>query len=118
MATTTRDRRAHPRHHAELNCKLLRPAFARYITARTTDVGPGGARIDLRTTAPLEAGEVIDIAVAWNRDAVIRSRDLIAARVVRAGPLLSDRQQIAVRFETEQHRAEALADAPTAASAA
>ncbi len=109
-----RDRRRHPRTSTELPCKVLRPALARYLSARTTDLSAGGALLDIATTRPLEVGESIAVGIAWHGEGVLRSRDLVDATVVRADALPGSRQRIAVRFADEQIQVQELLPARAA----
>lgn len=112
----SRDRRVHPRTPADLGCKVLRPALARYLSARTADVSAGGALIDLQTTTPLQEGEHLDVGVGWTGSGVLRARDLVEAVVVRATPLLNNSQRVAVRFATAQAAAARLIHASASAA--
>lgn len=108
------DRRKYTRHNADLGCKLLRPSLARYLAARTDDISCGGAMMTIETTRPLIEGEQIEIGVSWKPSGLIRTRNLVPATVVRATPLLDNRQRIAVAFEQPQAEAESLAAAMAA----
>ena len=72
--------------------------------------------IEIRTTTPVETGEIVAVGIAWASSSLIRTRDLVDARVVRATPLLESRQRVAVCFAQEQHQAAALMSDPSAAA--
>ncbi len=111
------DRRIHHRAPADLACKLLRPAIGRYLAARTADVSAGGALLEVLTSRPVTAGEDIEIGVCWAPAGVLTSRDLAAATVVRAGPVLRGSQLVAVRFAQVQAQAQALVESTSEAAA-
>ena len=98
MNSKNQDRRTHARADALLGCKILRPAVARYLSARTADVSAGGALLEIDTTRPLIEGEDIEIGVAWTGSGLLSTRDLVTARVVRTSPMHDNRQKVAVRF--------------------
>jgi c-di-GMP-binding flagellar brake protein YcgR len=86
MTAAIQNRRSHARADTTLGCKILRPAVARYLSARTADVSAGGALLDIDTTRPLIEGEEIEIGVAWTGTGLLSTRDLVTARVVRTEP--------------------------------
>ncbi|MEM1184179.1 MAG: PilZ domain-containing protein [Planctomycetota bacterium] len=98
MTAAIQNRRSHARADTTLGCKILRPAVARYLSARTADVSAGGALLEIDTTRPLIEGEDIEIGVAWSGSGLLSTRDLVTARVVRTRPLHENRQEVAVRF--------------------
>ena len=110
----TANRRLHTRYAAGIDCKMLRGSASRYDFARTADVSAGGAALDVRTARPVRVGEDITIAMNWGHLPLLRSGDMVTARVLRAGPLLDNAQRVAIRFNRPQHAADALA-APEAA---
>ncbi len=111
------DRRAHTRAETTLGCKLLRPAVARYLSARTTDVSAGGAMLEIDTTRPLIEGEDIEVGVAWTGSGLLSTKDLVSARVVRTTPLIGTRQRVAVRFARVQAQAARAAETTTVQAA-
>lgn len=108
----TKDRRRHDRRAAALGCKVMRAARARFLSAETADVSAGGALIEIRTATPVQLGESLDVAIAWDRGGLVRTRDLVAARAVRVTPLIGQRQRVAVRFEAEQAGAQGIEVSP------
>ena len=110
----TADRRVHVRTPAEIACKLLQDADCRYRSALTADVSAGGALLDLRTPKPLQVGETLAVTVNWNGRPLMSRDDLVNATVVRAGPLLDQKQRVAVRFDEPQANADALLGADAA----
>jgi c-di-GMP-binding flagellar brake protein YcgR len=113
MPTTT-NRRAHPRTHAEIACKLLQNAECRYRAALTADVSAGGALLTLRTPKPLKVGESLELSLNWDGRPLMSRTELVKATVVRAGPMLEQSQQVAVRFDEPQLQAERLLGADAA----
>jgi len=104
------ERRTHGRADAMLGCKILRPAVARYLSARTVDVSAGGAQLEIDTTRPLIDGEDIEVGVAWTGSGLLSTRDLVTARVVRASEIHDNRQKVAVRFARVQADAGAVVE--------
>ena len=114
----TTDRRQHPRIEAGLGVKILRPAVARYIAAITQDVSKGGALLEVRTARPISEGEDLSIGVCWTSGPLLRADELVTATVVRADPVLSGAQKVAVKFAQTQQKADDLAQRLSAAEAA
>ena len=110
MTAAIQNRRQHARADATLGCKILRPAVARYLSARTADVSAGGALLEIDTTRPLIEGETVEIGVAWTGSGLLSTRDLVSARVVRTDPLHDNRQQVAVKFARVQAPAAAVVE--------
>ncbi len=108
------DRRQYVRTSTEIACKLLQNAECRYRSALTTDVSEGGALIQLRTPKPMKIGEMMRLSINWNGRPLMSREELVEATVVRAGPMLKQVQQIAVRFDTPQTQAETLLGADAA----
>lgn len=113
-APTSADRRQHVRTSTEIACKLLQSAECRYRSALTTDVSKGGALVQLRTPKPLKTGETLRLSINWNGRPLMSRDELVEATVVRAGPMLEQVQQVAVRFLEPQAQAEALLGADAA----
>lgn len=108
------DRRQHVRTSTEIACKLLQNAECRYRPALTTDVSEGGALIQLLTPKPMKIGETMQLSVNWNGRPLMSRDELVKATVVRAGPMLKQMQQVAVRFDEPQAQAETLLGADAA----
>jgi hypothetical protein len=114
LIETRGNRRQHERRIADLGCKILRRKLARYVAARTSDVSPGGALLEVITPVPLVHGEELELGVGWDDRGVLRQRDLIVARVVRVEPLHGNTQRIAIAFAKPQAAAASLAGAQAA----
>jgi len=102
------NRRAHARSTVAIECKLRRPSVPRYDAATTGDVSAGGALLEVRGSRPLTVGETVDLAVNWSDRALLISGDMVRARVVRVGPILDRKQQVAVEFDQPQQQADAM----------
>ena len=96
------DRRRAPRLALDRPAKIARHAAARYEPAITVNVSTSGALLDIVSARPVTVGERLGVAVAWAREGLISSTNVLPAKVVRCdgpgdGP--SDRaQRIAVEF--------------------
>ncbi len=97
--TAPAERRKHPRHCAEIQCKVRCPRTGRYLSAVTTDQSPGGLLLTVQTPLALAEGQEIAVALPHENDAVIRASDLLSARVVRSSAVLDRHQVVAVQFE-------------------
>lgn len=96
------ERRRHERHECARPCKLLHPASMRYMAARTVDLSPGGALIEVRSYRPLRAGDRVDVLIDWDERGVV-GRDLtVPAEVVRASAEEVSSQRVGVAFIVEQ----------------
>ncbi|MEL6328044.1 MAG: PilZ domain-containing protein [Planctomycetota bacterium] len=111
------ERRLFPRAGVERLCKIQRPGDARYLSAFTHDVGEGGALIEILTRDPVAAGESIRIGVSWDHRPLIKREALVPAVVVRAEPLGSATQRVAIRFVESQAEAGELVRAASPSSA-
>lgn len=96
------ERRAFPRFQVARPCKVFHRNSQRYLAARTTDVSAYGALLRVDAPRPLQAGEELDVAVAWEEQPLLARESLMRATVVRLGPSMiadADRcQTVAVRF--------------------
>lgn len=97
-ASTHDERREHVRLDVARPCKVFRPGPNRFEAAQTTNVSVGGALIEVISSRPISAGEMIDVGVAWSSQAVLRSGSLVRGRVVRVSNAGPGRQGVAVRF--------------------
>lgn len=107
------ERRFHERGDAALGCKVLRPAVARFLAARTENVSEGGALLRVRTIRALEEGEGLAVGVSWRGGAALTTKDLVEATIARAGPLVDGEQEIAVRFAQPQSAASPIVEVAT-----
>lgn len=107
------ERRAFPRHRITRPCKVFHPGTQRFLPARTSDVSAYGALLRIDSPRTLQAGEALDIAVAWDGEPLLPEGALMRATVVRLGPAtLADSnrtQTVAVRFTAPVREAAHLA---------
>ena len=98
MATTT-ERRLFPRETITRPCTLFRRRTQRFVAARTCDLSPGGALLEVESARPLVPGEKLDVGVAWTSSPVIPRDALVEAKIVRVTERGPNRQVVAVRFD-------------------
>lgn len=96
------ERRRHERRELARPCKVLHTPSFRYMAARTCDVSPGGALLELSQHRPLAVGDPVDVLVDWAQSGLVTQQAMLRATVVRLGKHEGLRQQIAVRFERDQ----------------
>lgn len=82
----------------ERPCKVVVPATRQFLPARTSNVSVSGALIHLAPGRTLAPGQEIEIAIAWNALGLVRSSQLIKARVVRALGTTDGEQALALCF--------------------
>ncbi|MGQ0627125.1 MAG: PilZ domain-containing protein [Phycisphaerales bacterium] len=101
-----RDRRVADRTPVHRPCKLQRRAGSPFDQARTINLSTTGALIELRTSRTIPvAGEELAVAVAWTPSPLLKTGDLVPARVIRATP----REPLTCEVAIEFLRARALA---------
>jgi hypothetical protein len=93
------DRREHARLILTRPCKIYHIASRRYLPGFTSDVSDGGSLIAVKSDRPLVIGDVVDVAIGWERGAVIAAGDMVRAKVVRISDLPSSGQAVALRYE-------------------
>lgn len=107
------ERRAFPRFQVTRPCKVFHRNSQRYLAARTTDVSAYGALLRVDSPRLMQAGEELDVAVAWEDQTMLPRESLVRATVVRLGPSTiadADRcQTVAVRFTAPVREAAYLA---------
>ncbi|MEM8757957.1 MAG: PilZ domain-containing protein [Planctomycetota bacterium] len=95
------ERRRHTRSAIARACKVQLSGAVRYEPATTIDVSESGARLYIDSQRPLEPGQRLLLAVAWDAQPTLRAGSAIPARVVRADDAQqADRRSVAVEFET------------------
>ncbi len=95
------ERRRHERTALERPCKVLHAPTLRYMVARTRDLSPGGALLEVCQQRRLGVGDRVDILVDWASRGLVNRETMLGARIVRLGDCDGDRQQIGVAFERE-----------------
>lgn len=92
------DRRAHPRLQTQRPVKVYHPLSRGYSLGETIDLSSGGAMLMVNTGRRLLPGDEIDVAIVWDRRAVIPRTELVPVTVVRVAARSDERQAVAVRF--------------------
>ncbi len=96
------ERRRHPRLPIERPCKVFHKPSRQYLAASTCDISEGGALVRVDAKRPLNAGDEIDILIAWTKAPVVTQTTAIAGKVLRTPGAFAHHQFVAVRFEREQ----------------
>jgi hypothetical protein len=102
------ERRAFPRTETEIHCKLRRSARTLFNAGRTLDLSASGASLELTSPRTAKIGERVAIAFSCITCPVTKSAKMIGASVVRVGPVLNGRQEIAIAFDAPQRGLEGL----------
>ncbi|MEM1165457.1 MAG: PilZ domain-containing protein [Planctomycetota bacterium] len=105
----TTDRRRHPRVTAVRACKVRPARSVRYLPAQTADVSGGGALVRLDSEHELKPGEAIEVAVAWNGEAVLPDEAVQRAIIRRVYTTGDGQQAVGVEFEMAGELPEAVA---------
>jgi hypothetical protein len=93
------DRRRHERHAVEKLCKIYDPASRRYAPARTRNISRSGALVTIQWARPLEAGDAIDIVIAWSPRPLLPADAMVRARVARTLAATGEVQTVALEFD-------------------
>ncbi|MCA3005898.1 MAG: PilZ domain-containing protein [Phycisphaerales bacterium] len=88
-ATTPADRRHHPRLSVQRAAKVLCNQSQRFLAAVTEDLSVGGARVRVESQRPFAIGDSVKVGIAWSQSGIIRTDQLIEAKVVRVDPVLA-----------------------------
>jgi hypothetical protein len=99
LETVCVERRRHSRTAVERSCKLLHAPTLRYLSARTCDLSPGGALIELWHERELAVGDRVDVVVDWAARGLVNRGAMVGATVVRLGERDGARQRVGVRFD-------------------
>ncbi len=96
------DRRRFARHAVVRPCKIvdarsLRPSAA----GSTTDVSEGGSLVSVQRDRMFSPGDQVEIGIAWSRNPLIASEEMVQARVVRVLPIDHHHQALALEFEQQ-----------------
>lgn len=94
------ERRRHPRTITTRPAKVFLPAALRYAASETTDISASGALLRVDRARPICKGDRVDLAVIapGQPAAVLESKDMVQARVVRVTPIDHYHQAVAVEF--------------------
>lgn len=96
------ERRQHERLEIKRPCKLLHARTLRYMAAKTRDLSPGGAMLELSHHRPMAIGDHIDLLVDWDETGIVNTQTMLAATVVRLGVPEGLRQRVGIAFTQEQ----------------
>ncbi len=80
---TPQDRRRHPRTHVARDAKLFHRGSWTYLPCRTVDASPKGFLVQMNDDSPLAVGDIVDAAVGWAGEPLVRTEEFINAKVVR-----------------------------------
>ncbi len=96
------ERRRWPRLSTTRPAKVFLPSALRYAASETTDISAGGALLRVDRARALAAGDRIDIAVVSPGQvaAVLETKNMIPARVVRVTAIDHYHQAVAIEFES------------------
>ena len=99
MLDIDHDRRAEPRVSLTRPCKVFDARSRKYVVGTTCNVSPDGMLMRLSRPLGAEHGDLLYVAVAQKRQcALLRSGDMLEARVVRTVPIGSGESAVAVVF--------------------
>ena len=82
-------RRHHPRLSVQRAAKVLCNQSQRFLAAVTEDLSVGGARVRVESQRPFAIGDSVKVGIAWSQSGIIRTDQLIEAKVVRVDPVLA-----------------------------
>ena len=100
---STPERRLHERLPAEIACKCRRSARTLYAPAKTIDLSPAGAALEITSPRPTQIGDRLALAFNSPDCPILQASKMIGARVVRVDPIDHDhRQRVAVEFDALQ----------------
>jgi hypothetical protein len=99
---TTPNRRRYQRSDTQLTCKCRRSAKTLFAPARTIDLCPGGAYLEINSPRPTNLGDRLALAFNSPSCPILSASKMIGAKVVRITPIDQHRQRIAVEFDAPQ----------------
>lgn len=100
-----RERRTDPRVEVDRPVKLQCQLTGRYYSGRTYNVSAGGAMVEVDSVSLMIPGQQLNVGIAWDtRQAIMNSRDMVKATVVRSAGLASH-QVIGLQFQQRQELA-------------
>lgn len=106
MRHDTDERRRHARINIVRPAKIYDPRGCKYIGATTRDLSTHGLMLEIERPVALKPGDEILVGVAMDdRQAIIESKELTEAVVVRSLQTEDERTTIAVRL-VDRHQAE------------
>ena len=96
------DRRTQVRYAIERPCKIFEPRSGKYYSGMTCDLSGGGLLLDIPRVVDLKPGDLLHVGVAMTRrQDLLKAKEMMEARVVRAMTTVDDRTRLAVSFQTE-----------------
>jgi len=104
MLDIGQDRRDGQRVSLTRPCKVFEPRARKYVAGTTCNVGTDGMLLRLDRALPLEPGDRLYVAIAQKRrQALLRSDEMFAVRVIRMMSITSGEVAVAVRFADPVH---------------
>jgi hypothetical protein len=104
-AESTMERRRHEREVLVRPCKVRSVRSLLFTPAETTNVSVSGALVRVPRGSSFGVGDELEIAVAWDHEAVVPSHRLVRARVKRITPIDCHHQAIGVEYQAWEGRA-------------
>ncbi len=95
------ERRRHHRTTTTRPAKVFMPGALRYAGSETSDISAGGALLRVDRARTICEGDRVDVAVASSGQpvAVLESKHMIPARVVRVIPIDHFHQAVAIEYD-------------------
>lgn len=88
-------------------CKLFIPRTGRYLPGTTSNLSCGGVMLRVAGQSALEPGDSVFLGIAMKRrQAVLPTREMIEARVLRVAQEPGDGVAVAARFGIAEEAAE------------
>ncbi|QOJ01272.1 MAG: PilZ domain-containing protein [Phycisphaeraceae bacterium] len=81
----TNERRREPRTPVRRPCKVFHRGTWRYLPGTTADASEHGLLIEAAGGEPPIVGDIVDVAVGWENQPILRTDEFIHGRVVRVG---------------------------------
>lgn len=99
MINIEQDRRESPRINVKRPCKVYDPKGRKYLAGITRDVSTGGMLLALNHPVALKPGDQVFVGVAQKRrQALLRTRDMTEAEIVRTLSSTAGETVLAIRF--------------------
>ena len=103
------DRRRHDRLDTIRGCKVRSVARPGFAPAQTTNLSLGGALLRVPGDRPFAPGDEVELALPVEGQTLVRSDELIRARVRRVVPIDHHHQALGLQFQSELIHEAALA---------
>jgi c-di-GMP-binding flagellar brake protein YcgR len=103
------ERRQHERLQTTRGCKLRAVARPGFSPAQTTNLSLGGALLCVPNDRPYAPGDEVELALPLQGQSLVRSDELIRARIRRVVPIDHHQQALGLQFAEELVHEAALA---------